>query len=132
MKKVILELIEQMRANKLNFPSTWSDTRRVNDDISFRTYMNDKRDYISIVVYYPKYKLDFTINGDDEISINGTLSKIHTLSEVVKALQMIVGFRFNKEEDIKKMKEEIKNKRNQKKIIDSEIKNIKILISNNE
>lgn len=128
MKKTILELFEKIKANKLNFPCRWSDTRILNG-IEFKTYFNDDRDYFVVDIVYPNNsKLSFTIENENSILINGTLNKIHTLKEVVSALQFIINFAYNSKENIDKVKRQIKEKRQEKKNIDLEIKNLKNLI----
>lgn len=129
-KNRIIELLQIIKENKINYPSTWSDYRKVDENIQFRTYLNDDRDYFSFQFDTNKKGMTFIINEKySEITINGTLSKLNTLKDVIFALETITNFKFNNAEDIVKLKREIKSKRETKKRLDKEIKDIKNLIT---
>ena len=129
MKKRILELLQIIKNNPINFPSIWSDYRKIDENIQFRTYLDSERYYFSFHFNNGKKCLTFTINEKySEMTINGTLSRVNTLKEVIFALETITSFNFNNADDIKKLKGEIKSKIETKKRIDKEIKDNRNLI----
>ena len=124
--KKIDGLIKEFIGNEWLFPPTHSDDRIVSKDLSFRTYVNDSRDYMTISIEDKELSIEISIR-DDGISVSHPLGMPVT-EKKVEAYLTIMKKHFSKsisklEEkrilDIKEKKKRIKKLREELSILEN-------------
>lgn len=111
----INKIFREFQKNEWLFPSTWANTNNVNENLSFRTYFNEGRDYFVVEINDGKqsYTITRRINGWE---IEHELGKSVSCKMVLEKLNQIksyFGATHNEQKkkrlvDIKNIKREIK------------------------
>lgn len=95
----IEEIVKEFKKNEILFPSSWSDTRNISEDISYRTYFNDNRSYFVVQINLNTVKIECTVN-DYEISILHPLNKSISEKRLIDILQQILNYHQSKPEEV--------------------------------
>lgn len=98
LKKEIIEMLDVFMANSFLIPSTWSDSKNFSDtEASFRTYVNDERNHLSIDLILNGKPINKTfhkfastqkweIKGDNLLTCKPVKTQLEETHKILKAI----------------------------------------------
>lgn len=120
--KEINKLFKEFQNNKWSFPSTWSNERFVSEDLIFRTYFDDGREYFVLEIKNADIEINHRRDG---WSVEHPIGKPVTSTAVLKTLRLVKSYLENTPDKQEEARiEELQDKKNQIRGLKRELKRL--------